>query len=474
MRGQLDWSLKAFHEKYGEVVRFSPEELSFTTEQAWKDIYGHKSQPLVKDPLVYNSVKLGSDGATSIFNADQNNHPKIRKQLASAFSEKALREQEPFMKEYIDLLINKLRGVAAAGSPTDMVKWINFTTFDLIGDLALGKSFDCLNNNEYHSWVRGLQEGTKIGPYIRTIATYTDIKRLWRLLAPASIKQARIRHEEYVRVNAQERLSKGTMEDRRDFLSYILKDKEGGEMSDKEVAANCGFLIIAGSEAAGTAMSGILFHLLRTPDALHKMTREIRETFQNESEIDFVSTSARLPYTMACISEGMRAFPPGPTIPPRRTMRGTMTTIAGYQVPGWVCDPYSFEFVIHGLIFDKQTSVGVHPLSATHSEANFYKPNTFVPERWLPPNTTEASAMYYNDHRDVVQPFSVGPRACLGKGLAYNQMRVILARLLWNFDIDLCNDSRGWDQQRTFTLWEKNALMCRLRDIRDETGSQQP
>lgn len=340
MRGQLDWSLKAFHEKYGEVVRFSPEELSFTNDQAWKDIYGHKSNPLVKDPLVYNSVKLGSNGATSIFNADQNSHPKIRKQLAHAFSEKALREQEPFMKAYIDLLMQKLQGVAAAGNPTDMVKWINFTTFDLIGDLALGKSFDCLNNNEYHSWVRGLQEGTKIGPYIRAIATYTDFKRFWRLLAPASIKRARARHEEYVRVNAKERIAKGALEERRDFLSYILKDKEeSGGMSEEEVAANCGFLIIAGSEAAGTAMSGILFHLLKSPDALHKVANEIRNAFSSESDIDFVTTSARLPYTMACISEGMRAFPPGPAIPPRRTAKDGFTTISGYQVPGWVCVP---------------------------------------------------------------------------------------------------------------------------------------
>ena len=339
MRGELDWSLKAFHEKYGEVVRFSPEELSFTNPQAWKDIYGHSSGGLVKDPVVYNSVKLGSDGATSIFNADQYSHPKIRKQLAHAFSEKALREQEPFINAYIDLLMEKLHGVAASRASTDMVKWLNYTTFDLIGDLALGKSFGCLHNNEYHSWVRGLQEGTKIGPYIRTIATYTDIKRLWRLLAPVRIKQARLRHEEYVRVNAKERLARGVMEERRDFLSYILKDKgdeDGKRMSDAEVAANCGFLIIAGSEAAGTAMSGILFHLLQSPEALRQVTTEIREAFPSAAAINFSSASASLPYTMASISEGMRAFPPGPTIPPRRTAKGEMTMIAGYQVPGWV------------------------------------------------------------------------------------------------------------------------------------------
>jgi len=339
MQGDLDWQLAAFHTKYGEVVRYSPEELSFTKEEAWKDIYGHRANPLVKDPVVYNSVKLDGDAATSIFNANHTDHARIRKQLGHAFSEKALREQEPGVQAWVDILMAKLRGIAASQMPTDMVKWLNFTTFDLIGDMALGKSFGCLQDNEYHSWVRGLQEGTKIGPYIRTVATYTDVKRLWRVLAPASVKAARNRHESYVRTNATERLSKGVLMERRDFMSYILKgrdSKDGNGITDKEVAANAGFLIIAGSEAAGTAMSGILFHLLKKPSTMEKMKKEVREAYLKESDIDFTTTAFKIPYTVACISEGMRAFPPGPTIPPRRTPKGCMTTIAGYEVPGWV------------------------------------------------------------------------------------------------------------------------------------------
>lgn len=96
-------------------------------------------------------------------------------------------------------------------------------------------------------------------------------------------------------------------------------------------------------------------------------------------------------------------------------------------------------------------------------------PNTFIPERWLLSSITDPSSPFYRDHRDVVQPFSVGPRACLGKGLAYNEMRVILARLFWNFDLELCAESMEWDQQYTYTLWEKRPLMCRLHDIREDT-----
>jgi cytochrome P450 len=304
---------------------------------AWSDIHSHRDVPLVKDPTFYDIVKLGSDGAPSIFNADQQNHRRVRKQLAHAFSEKALRDQEPSMKAYVDLLIEKLRDVAASGRPADMVQWYNFTTFDLIGDLAIGKSFDCLNNSQYHSWVNGIWKSIKIGPYIRTMATYTDIQRLMRVLAPKSIKEARARHERYVQANAQERINKGVMEERKDFLSYILGNRgEKGALTDKEVAANCGFLILAGSETTATALSGVTYYLLKTPEALQKATAEVRNAFDKEEEINFVNASARLPYTQACLTEGLRIYPPGPTMAPRRTPKGVMTIIAGYQVPGWV------------------------------------------------------------------------------------------------------------------------------------------
>jgi cytochrome P450 len=119
-----------------------------------------------------------------------------------------------------------------------------------------------------------------------------------------------------------------------------------------------------------------------------------------------------------------------------------------------------------------QTSVGVHPLSTTSSKANFHMPDAFIPERWLPTATNDPSSPFYKDHRDAVQPFSVGPRSCLGKPLAYNEMRVILARLLWNFDLGLCAESEEWTKQYSYTLWEKRPLMCRLQDIRAGTKAR--
>jgi len=337
MRGQLDSSIKMFHSKYGDVVRFSPDELSFTSEQAWKDIYGHRDHALIKDPSFYGRIKLGRDGVPSIFNANEFAHQRIRKALSHAFSEKALREQEPFVKPYVDLLIEKLRGIAASGMAADLVEWYNFTTFDVIGDLAIGRSFHCLQDSQYHSWVSVVFKAIKLGAYARTIAAYTDVQRLFYLLAPKSLIEAKERHEHYVIMNTQERLAKGMLKDRPDFISYILQNKgTSDKLSDKEVEANANFLLLAGSETTATGLSGTTYYLLKTPEALNKLTAEVRNAFEHEEEINFLNCAERLPYMQVCFTEGLRIYPPGPVAAPRRTPMGTLTNIGGYQVPGYV------------------------------------------------------------------------------------------------------------------------------------------
>lgn len=43
--------------------------------------------------------------------------------------------------------------------------------------------------------------------------------------------------------------------------------------------------------------------------------------------------------------------------------------------------------------------------------------------------------------------------------LAYIEMRIILARVLWNFDLKLAEDSKDWlSRQKIYLLWEKAPL----------------
>lgn len=446
VQGKLEESIKEFHELYGPVVRYSPNELSFTSPEAWKHIYGFGEHALPKDPSFYGLIHLSRDRSHSIFTADGEQHPRVRKALSYAFSERALREQEPFVKIYVDLLIQRLSELAAGPTrKADLVEWYNFTTFDIIGDLAIGQSFNCLRSSKYHEWVDGFWSTIKLGAIVRAMAmsTHSAFPQLLRLLAPKSLKNARRRHLEYVGRCTEERLSEGILREKPDFISYVLKsnlEQKQMALSSGEVEANTNFLLLAGTETTATALSGTTYYLLKDRNALRKVTEEVRNAFQREDDITFVTAADRLPYMQACLTEGLRIYPPGPLAPPRRTPKGTVTMIAGHSVPGDV-------------------TVGVHAWSASHSPKNFHRASEFIPERWL---VQDPSSPFTGDHHAASQPFSFGPRNCLGRPFAYSEMRMILARVLWKFDLELSPESDGWEKQKVYTLWDKGPLMVKL------------
>lgn len=80
-------------------------------------------------------------------------------------------------------------------------------------------------------------------------------------------------------------------------------------MSIEELQETCNALILGGSETTASAVSGAIYHLLKNPTKMEKLIREIRTSFQNESEIDLVSTN-RLTYQAAVIEESLRISPP--------------------------------------------------------------------------------------------------------------------------------------------------------------------
>jgi len=55
-----------------------------------------------------------------------------------------------------------------------------------------------------------------------------------------------------------------------------------------------------------------------------------------------------------------------------------------------------------------QTIVSTHGLSSYRNQNNFRDPYEFIPERWI-------SDEYASDKKHALNPFSLGPRNCLGK-----------------------------------------------------------
>ncbi|KAL4884930.1 cytochrome P450 [Aspergillus karnatakaensis] len=417
---------------------------SSTSNTAWQDIYnrGHGDQQLPKAPLP-------TDNPRSILHANNANHTRFRRALSHAFSKKGLQEQEPILNAYVDKFIRGLTEISTSHTPViDMVKWYNLATFDMIGDLAFGQPFGGLDSGEYHHWISTLFMA------IRAMA-WTIMADAHPLLSPILIPFLFLRRsllialEEHLRYGTavvQKRLGETRDRGPADFMASMLRhrgDKEK-ELTTSELDVNANTLIIAGSETTAALLAGVTYWLLRTPEALQKVTKEVRTCMSSKADINFQNCSQRLPFMLACLNEGLRLYPPVSGGQQRVTNSPSMMNISGYMIP-------------------PGTKVSVHQSSAYLSSLNFYCPTKFLPERWLLPAKEDRTSPSYNDNRDVFQPFSVGPRNCIGRNLAYAEMRLRLARVLWHFDLELCPESHGWEQQRAIFLWEKKALLCRIK-----------
>jgi cytochrome P450 len=260
------------------------------------------------------------------------------------------------------------------------------------------------------------------------------------MIMPKHMLEQRDAHRAHTKSSVMKRVSNKEQDGRGDFMDSMLKHrgtKDG--FSDQELETNSEVLVIAGSETTATLLAGVTYWLLRTPRAMQKVTSEVRQAFDSEDQINFINATAKLPYMLACLDEALRIYPPVPTGLQRIT-EDPITEISGVRLPAGCY-------------------VSVHQSAANRSSRNFHEPMTFAPERWLP----DAPVRFANDNKGVFQPFSVGPRNCIGRNLAYNEMRLILARVLWNFDLTLCEESNEWYKQKAYVLWEKPPLMCKLK-----------
>ncbi|CAH0024953.1 unnamed protein product [Clonostachys rhizophaga] len=432
-----DWhtTLDALHKRYGPVVRYGPNDVAFTSAEAFKKIYGSKiatERTFEKDPRMYKKRRPESH----ILNANNEDHRRFRKLLSHAFSEKALREQGDIIQHYVDMFISQLTDQARAGNTIDMVSWFNFATFDLIGDLAFGQSFGGLDNGNYHPWVKMIFENMKVMPF-KEASIRLNLTFAMSYLTPDHLKKSAEEHYQLSKSTTVKRIESNNLE-RADFMSYILRYNDEKGMSVLEMAENAAIIIMAGSETTATLLSGTVFHLLSNPPTYHKLTQEIRCEFDSEEEINLARVN-KLSYLIAVFNEAMRVYPPVPMGLARLVPTGG-EIIDGYYLP-------------------EKTCVAVPHWTAFRTSHNFKDPESFVPERWLD------DPRYKDDSKAALQPFSLGPRNCIGKNLAYAEMRLLLVRLLWKFDLEMLPGGEDWDKQKAFILWEKGALPVKLTEV---------
>jgi cytochrome P450 len=316
-RGLFTRKVLRFHEKYGDIVRTGPNHLSMNGTIGWPEVFGHSRGGRAEFSHWDDFYQIGDKTNQSLFPADRESHRRQRRLLAHAFSDAAIKEQEALIKQYVDKLFVQLRREAVQQGPTDMLKWYNFTTFDIIGDLVFGEPFHCLDNSDYHPWVSMIFAGIRAGAGMIALLKMPLLRWTLRLIVSKEDIQQRNEHKAMSREKTERRIALGPAPNgRKDIMTYILRHNDEKGMSHAEILGNSDALIVAGSETTATALSGLTYYITTNPQALKTLQQEIRSAFSTEEEITMAST-AHLKYLHACIEEAMRVYPPVVETPPR-------------------------------------------------------------------------------------------------------------------------------------------------------------
>ncbi|KAI1325584.1 cytochrome P450 [Xylariaceae sp. FL0255] len=409
VRGTWIHQVRNLHAEYGPIVRVGTKHLVLDGGIGWP-ILAHKSgkPEFGKQPGFY-------------FPASATLVSWVRRRRCIDIKDASWRMRLQLAKRAGD---NKKQG-----QTVNIVEWLNFLTFDMIGDLAISTLFESLEAGAYHEWIANFLNGVEG-------ATVQRFMRFYPYLAPMTMGMI------------QDRMGLGEQgksgKEHRDFMTYMLRRNRDGEngMSNVEIMSNAPVLIAAGSETTATALAGLFFFLGTNRDIYRRLVDKIRGAFRTEEEIS-LRAIAKLEYLQATLEEGLRLYPPVAELP-RRICPGA--EIDGKWVP-------------------KGTVISVHQWSTFRNPAHFAEPDSFRPERFLlTSHPLYDGARFGGDNRAVSKPFSFGSRDCIGKNLAFAEMRAVVVRLLHRFDVVLEPGQENWlNSQRTYVMWHTGPLKVRLR-----------
>ena len=195
--------------------------------------------------------------------------------------------------------------------------------------------------------------------------------------------------------------------DRGDLMSHIVfATDEKGSMSDKQMRDELMTLIFAGHETTAHTLTWAWYLLATNRDNLVKAQTEIDQTLQGRPI--GVDDLRDLPYLEMCLKESLRRLP--------------AVWIYGREA--------QTDLRLGGYSFPKGAILAVSPLATGRNPKYFDKPLEYRPERWT--REFERSLP-----KGAYVPFAAGPRVCLGKKFAMMEMRIILATLIQNVDINL-------------------------------------
>ncbi|PLB46284.1 cytochrome P450 [Aspergillus steynii IBT 23096] len=457
------------HEKYGPVVRFGPNRLSFCSDHAVSDIYGVRAN--TQKSRVYSAFKHFFAVPASLTTIDRKVHSYKRRVTSRALNTSAVRGLEELILQNVRRFFALLPSSSQneedqpqwSPQTVDFSKSFQYLLSDIMGDVTFSKNW----NTQASSANRPLLDLMTLGTCGINLAGHVPalLKLNLDCICFPSLTRGVADFFRLSEAQSSWRLNvEPTSLPHRDLFAALLdaRDPDSGRgYSQPDLVAEAGILIVAGSDTTATATTATLFYLLHNADAYARARDEVDAIFLQHSDPDAGADIEairmgpaldRCVFLYACINEAMRLSPPVGAVLPREVLPGGLLVRINdseqYTVPAG-------------------TDVAV-PIYALHRQEKYWSdPHVFCPERWL--GTSDLQEPELKDgkrsslstggvghaNRNAYMPFGAGRTSCVGQHLAYQEMGLILARLLRAYEMRLVPESRGDEGGRWKGTWER-------------------
>jgi len=420
--GRLTEETEKLHKKYGPVVRISPNELAFSTLEAYNAIYA--TRPHLNKDINFYRVFASTNG---IFGRiDQPSHKVRREKLNPWFSSRAIADkvEKTILPETVEVFLARIAEFAKSKDDSlHLDRLYKCFTIDVISSYTFGKSYDSLKLEDYNPMevqaiLSSLQQ-MHFTEFFHFITVILFKLPLWasELLGGkvgqmiAIITRCFVNIQEFKAIPEKEQFDGP--------LKTLLTPSEGYPQPDPDFfLAELTFeLIGAGMEETANAMFWATFYISKNPDAEAKLLEELKQAIPDDSAIVTKGIES-LPYLHAIWKESLRTSYGVPGRLPRIAPPGGVT-IDGVSVPG-------------GTVVSSNSTV-IH-----NNEDVFPNPDVFDPSRWLGPQAKSLE-------RHLVA-FGRGPRQCIGMNLAESEFKILMANLLrrYRFEVEVkgCEDGK--------------------------------
>ncbi|KAI9148267.1 Cytochrome P450 monooxygenase cypX [Paramyrothecium foliicola] len=387
------------HQKYGPFVRVGPSQVFVSDIDAFKAI--HKIGAHFDKASYYHyfgPTEAGKPPYGLFQMTDASDHAKRRKLLGRGFTAASLRaDWESTVAEKASSAINGMRRDAELGQgEADVRKWWVLMASDVISKIMFGESFDGLKIGKEDPWAADVK--------IANIAAFVALAFPW-LYALAKhtplIGRAQFFHAHKALigrgaaavVNSRQTASSSSA----NLFKKVLEqaDKDDSTLKNMDICVEAGSFMIAGTDTTSNTLTYLIWAVLSQPEL-----QGLLETEVERAEEPFTDASLeKLPILHATIEETLRLYGAAPTPLPRIVPAGGVE-LGGFHLPGG-------------------TEVATQAWTMHRDPEYFREPERFDHTRWLP--TGECSTS--ETAKAAFTPFGAGSRVCIGKHLAYMELR---------------------------------------------------